>query len=580
MKHRAKQGLLLALCTLFVLYCGCKAKGTGCATATAQGCNGPVEVTVTADNGKILSVELGNHHETPEVAQAAREQLTQDIVERQSLAVDTVAGATESCRAVAEAAKTCLLSLGFDEDALYVTLNAPKQPEETPVSSYDVVVVGSGGAGLSAAITAAQSGARVVVLEKLAGVGGNTVRSTALYNCVDDALQHPLGIYDSEEIFFQETFEGGHEMAKPELVRILTSQADEGMRFLEEQGLQFDTVIDNCLGGAHDRGHYSLAHAGTDYIEVLQTACDRLGVTIVLETAAKELIVDDGRVCGVRAVCRGEKQEYRAARGVVLATGGFGYNVEMRMKYDHTLTGDLLCSNSPGSTGDGILMAQAVGANLIGMEYIELYPLGDVATGGLRNSIPNVINRGIFVNTLGERFIREDAGRDDLSRTILEQPDGFIYVITDDDCTVRQSERDYLEGLVLMGEVVRADSLDELADALGFERDVLKATVEAYNLAVEKQSDSIFGRQTLLNALDTPPFYANARKPTVHHTLGGVEIDTYARVLSEAGQPIPGLYAAGEVTGGIHGANRLGGNSFPDIIVFGRIAGLSAAQCR
>ena len=571
-----KRALAAALSVLLVLPAGCGSRD-GSAEAEVQGYNGPVRVSVTASGGTITGVTLLSHRETEEVARQAMEQVISDILQSQSLAVDTVSGATESCGALLAGVKECLLELGFQEERLYAAAEPLREEPEERVERYDVVVVGSGGAGLAAAITAAQAGARVAVLEKMSDVGGNTVRSTALYNCVDDALQNPLGIYDSEELFFQETYEGGHRQPKEELVRILTSQADEGLQFLKDLGLRFDTVIDNCLGGAHDRGHYSAEHSGTDYVQVMQRACGALGVDFFLETAAREFLTLDGAVTGVRAVREGWDVDFLAGRGVVLATGGFGCNVEMRMRYDQTLTGDMLCSNAPGATGDGLVMAQAVGANLIGMEYIELYPLGDIYDGGLRNSIPNAINNGIFVNSRGARFIREDAGRDDLSKAILAQPGSLTYTVLDDDFSLYKEDRDYLDGLVLMGLVVKADTLPELAEALGFDRELFLGAVSRYNEGVRRGNDADFGRRVLLNEIDRPPFYATARKPTVHYTLGGVEIDGQARVLNTQGGVIPNLFAAGEVTGGIHGANRLGGNAFPDIIVFGRIAGAGAA---
>ena len=214
-------------------------------------------------------------------------------------------------------------------------------------------MIGGGGAGLTAAVSAAQQGASVAVLEKTGSLGGNTIRATAMSNCVDDALQRPLNIADSEQLFFEETYNGGHQKAKPELVRILTSQADEGLAFLQELGLQIDTVIDNCLGGEHARGHYSKAHNGTDFIQVLGDACAREGVDLYLNTKAEALLQDDsGAIIGVTAAHERQTIQFEARRGVILATGGFGYNVEMRMHYDQSLTGDLLCSNAPGTLGE------------------------------------------------------------------------------------------------------------------------------------------------------------------------------------------------------------------------------------
>ena len=553
---------------------------SGCSKRSVEvkvdGHNGPISVKVSVDHSHIESIEYYNHQETLEVMQQAAETMIDAIIANQSLAVDVASGATVTCQAILKGCENALIQLGFHRNQLYQNNDNEYDEIRPSEKQYDVIIVGAGGAGLSAAVMAAREGASVAVLEKMSEPGGNTVRATATYNCVDDKLQHPLGIYDSEEDFYNETYNGGYQKAKPELVRILTSQADEGKLFLEELGLQFDTVIDNCLGGKIARGHYSLAHNGTDYVQVLWQACNDLGVDFYLNTKANELIMAQDSVIGVEAYRKGETIEFYANNGVVLASGGFGQNVEMRMYYNRNLTGELLCSNAPGATGDGIIMASKIGASLINMEYIELYPMGDSYDGGLRNSIPNVINKGILVNQQGQRFVREDGARDVLSQAILDQKGSYAYSIVDDDFEIFFDDRSYLQGLVLMGYVEKANSIDELAQLIDIDADILINTIDQYNQSVALQSDCL-GRETLINAIDKPPFYANMKKPTIHHTLGGIEINEMAQVLNQDKQPINGLFAAGEVTGGIHGANRLGGNSFPDMIVFGRIAGKNAA---
>lgn len=545
---------------------------SGCSKRSVEvkvdGHNGPISVKVSVDHSHIESIEYYNHQETLEVVQQAAETMIDAIIANQSLAVDVASGATVTCQAILKGCENALIQHGFHRNQLYQNNDNEYDEIRPSEKQYDVIIVGAGGAGLSAAVMAAREGASVAVLEKMSEPGGNTVRATAMYNCVDDKLQHPLGIYDSEEDFYDETYNGGYQKAKPELVRILTSQADEGKLFLEDLGLQFDTVIDNCLGGKIARGHYSLAHNGTDYVQVLWQACNDLGVDFYLNTKANELIMAQDSVIGVEAYRKGETIEFYANNGVVLASGGFGQNVEMRMYYNRNLTGELLCSNAPGATGDGIIMASKIGALLINMEYIELYPMGDSYDGGLRNSIPNVINKGILVNQQGQRFVREDGARDVLSQAILDQKGSYAYSIVDDDFEIFADDRSYLQGLVLMGYVEKANSIDELAQLIDVDADILINTIDQYNQSVALQSDCL-GRETLINAINKPPFYANMKKPTIHHTLGGIEINEMAQVLNQDKQPINGLFAAGEVTGGIHGANRLGGNSFPDMIVFG-----------
>lgn len=564
--------IIPALC--LILCCGCTSSSTHC---QIDGYLGPMEIEVLSEDQRITAIQILSHADTPEIADPALADFIAQILENQTLQIDAVNGATQSCEALRKGIERLLKRQGFTEEQLYAARPQTPPVQEEASEIYDVVVIGGGGAGLAAAVSAARQGASVAVLEKADSLGGNTIRATAMYNCVDDQLQHPLQIMDSEQLFFEETFNGGHQKAKPELVRILTSQADEGLAFLQELGLEIDKVIDNCLGGEHARGHYSKAHNGTDFIQVLSDACVREQVDFYLNTRAEALIQEDSAVIGVQAVQQRQPIQFQVRQGVILATGGFGYNVEMRMQYDQSLTGDLLCSNTPGTVGDGLIMAQAIGASLIDMEYIELYPMADIYDGGLHNSIPNAINHGILVNTEGDRFIREDAGRDELAQAIRSQDHGFVYSLADDDFSSLQEDRDFLEGLVLMGQVVKADTLEDLARQLELDFKVLEAAVNDYNRSVEQQHDPRFQRRTLINKIDHPPFYATAKTVTVHHTLGGVEINEHAQVLDQKKQPIPRLYAAGEVTGGIHGANRLGGNSFPDCIVFGRIAGTEAA---
>lgn len=573
--------MLIAKCVLvsFLLF------ATGCAKntteniyqTTVQGHNGPMDIAVTMKEEQILAVSVLQHTETKEVASRAIEKMQNEIVRTQSIQVDCVNGATITCEAILKGVSQCAEMAGISIQQ-GTKPNIESGLEETIVKEADVVVIGCGGAGLAAAVSAKQLGASVLILEKMPEIGGNTVRSIGMYNAVDEELQHPLGIYDSEEIYFRETFEGGYQVASESLVRILTSNADEGMRWLENLGLEFDTVIDHCLGGAYARGHYTKSHTGMDYIQVMQQYCEENQIEILLETEAKKLIKENNQISGVIAEYQNEEIIVKARKGVILATGGFGYNVEMRLKYDESLSADLPCSNAPGTTGDGIRMAEEVGANLIHMEHIEMYPLGDAYDGGLRYNIPNSINTGILINLNGERFIAEDSDRDTLSTAILNQDCGFVYSLVDGDTFITEEDQNYLAGLVSMGVVTKEDSLEKLATRLNLPVKALKSTILTYNQAVTTREDQKFARKTLLNKIDTPPYYAMAKKPTIHQTLGGVQINENAQVINTLGEVIKGLYAAGEVTGGIHGANRLGGNSLTDVIVFGRIAGENAAK--
>lgn len=453
----------------------------------------------------------------------------------------------------------------------------PPEPREAPaqeVVETDVVVIGAGGAGLAAAVSAAEGGAEVIVLEKMPAVGGNTLRATGGMNAAGTPFQEALGISDSPEIHYEDTMTGGRNRNNPDLVRVLTQQAPAAVSWLTELGADMSGV--GRLGGAtNPRAHRPASGeaVGPEIVKVLQAAANEAGVQILLETKAKRLLVnDDGRVYGVIA----EKEDGDIqinARAVVLATGGFGANQEMVTEFVPELEG-FATTNHPGATGDGITMAREVGAKLIDMDQIQTHPTvvperGIMITEAVRG------NGAILVNRAGERFVNELETRDVVSAAVLEQEGGSAFLLFDQQ--VRESLA-AIEKYVSMGLVTEADSLEGLADDLKIPADALTETVERYNSFVEAGKDEDFGREDLPVALTQAPFYAIEITPAVHHTMGGVAIDTEARVLNEDGKPIPGLYAAGEVTGGVHGANRLGGNALADIIVFGRIAGKSAVE--
>ena len=259
-----------------------------------------------------------------------------------------------------------------------------------------------------------------------------------------------------------------------------------------------------------------------------------------------------------------------------MATGGFAANVEMRVKYNtewDDLGETIATNNHPGATGDGIVMGEAVGADLVDMGWIQLMPLFPVSGGG----ISGYVNNAIYVNKEGQRYVNEDNRRDVLAQGALNQTDKIFFVINDqteiDSVQIPQANLDYM---VENGMLFKGDTIEELAENMGVPADNLKKTIEDYGKAVDAQQDE-FGRATWGARLDNPPYYAASYTPAVHHTMGGLRINTEAQVLNASGEVIPGFYAAGEVTGGIHGTNRVGGNAVPDALVFGKIAGANAA---
>ncbi|MGI6034896.1 MAG: flavocytochrome c [Limnochordia bacterium] len=453
------------------------------------------------------------------------------------------------------------------------------------VLEYDVVVVGGGGAGLVAAAAAAEKGQQVLVLEKMAFVGGNTLVSGGVCNAVYPPWQEPLGIEDSIEFHYQQTLAGGDYRGNPDLIRVLVEGAPAALDRSRERGLTFhpDGVF-QVLGALWPRTHRPMESAGTGWIRIYLEAAKKAGAHVLLNTRVIGLLRQEplaGRVYGVKAISSDGKQlEIHARKGVVLATGGFGANVEMRTLHNPLLGPGFPTTNQPGTMGDGITMAQDVGADVTGMDFIQLIPAGCPKTGAVTGTVGAGIASSIMINKKGERFVNEGERRDVLSNAVFQQPDGLYYTINDSRVVPEvTSWGERPTDLVAEGRVFKAGTLKELAELIGVPAKALAATVARYNESVRSGEDRDFGKPAhlLKAAIEEPPFYAVPRVPSVHHTMGGVVINRHAQVIDRRGQIIPGLYAAGEVTGGIHGTNRLGGNAIADIAVFGWIAGENAA---
>ena len=591
--------LLLAFLLVFLGIAGqvLKIEGQGAGSSQAapetaayvgegSGCYGAIQVEVILEGNKIKDIRILQHNESPGVGAEAAKLIAEEIIKYQSIAVDAVSGCTKSSNGVMAAVEQALGKAGVNIDDYW------KKPDKSTTrignieKTADVVVIGAGGAGLAAAVSAHQNGARVLVLEKMPMVGGNTIRSGAAYNAVDPKRQSAQGIEDSIEKHYIQTYEGGDRLGKPELIRTLIEKAYPALEWLESMGMKFKDEIFTVLGSLWPRSHKPEKPLGTGYIETYMNYIEQQGgeIEVMLNTRATELIVENGRVVGVEAENAEGTVTAKANNGVVIATGGFSANVITRNYYNNMwpdLT-NIKTTNHPGATGDGMWMAEKAGARLIGMEQIQLLPMGDPETGSLSGNIEQGVENRIFVNKYGNRFVDEGARRDVMTRALFQQPDCYMWVILDKHSyptpDTRNNFNETIEQLVENGTAFKSDTLEGLAKQIGVDPANLVRSVETFNMAVEKKIDDPFGRTLFMDKIDTPPFYAGARVPAVHHTMGGIEINTKAQVLDNSGNIIPGLYAAGEVTGGIHGSNRLGGNALPDTVVFGKIAGESAAK--
>lgn len=438
----------------------------------------------------------------------------------------------------------------------------------------DVVIIGGGGAGLSAAIEANDAGADVVVLEKMPFPGGNSLRATGGMNATETSVQAELGIEDSVQGFVDDTMKGGHELNNVELVTYLAENSASAIDWLAEIGAPLPEVTQ--LGGASQkRAHRPEGGAavGSYLVKSLVENVESREINVMVDTTAQELVMTDGAATGVKAVDKDGNEFTVTAKAVILATGGFGANEDLYTKYKPELKG-FVTTNHAGATGDGIVMAEAIGADTVDMDQIQIHPTVEQNTSMLITEA--VRGEGaILVNTEGNRFTDGMGTRDAVSQAILQQPDGFAYLVFD------QQLRDNLsavEKYVGAKVVIEAETIEELASSIGMDPAVLSETVTTWNASITAKSDAEFGRTGGMDRdITVGPFYAIAIAPGVHHTMGGLKINTSAQVLNTDGEVIPNLFAAGEVTGGIHGGNRLGGNAVTDIVVFGRTAGTNAA---
>ena len=556
----------------------------GTYTASAQGKHAPVEVTVTVKDGKIAEIQIGENNEMPGMVESIEKTMLPLIVENQTLNVDNVTGATITSVAVVMALTDALAQAGFDTDALAKADHAAPVYEAPATTDADVIVLGAGGAGLSAAITAADAGKSVIVLEKLPSIGGNTQISGGGMAAPCNWLQQAEGIEDSPELFEQDIMNGGDNIADPDLVHVLANGALDSAEWLrDEHNVEFTHL--NFFGGhSVKRSVVPEGETGAAITWPLKGDAEKAGIQIYTALQATEFVTgDNGSIVAVKAVNPdGEEFEF-TGKAFVLATGGFGGNLEMRMKYNPDLDENVKSTDTVATTGDGIVMAEGIGADLVGMEWIQTYPTCDPVTGALLYICDmRLMDRGILVNEEGERFVEELERRDVISEAIKEQTNNYAYLLWDKTGVDETGLFDNHPGEVKMcteyGTLFEGDTLEAVAEAAGVDADALVATVEHWNEMCEKGEDADFNYRSTMNTFGEAPFYLQRVVPAVHHTMGGVHITTDAQVVLESGETVPNLFAAGEITGGIHGTNRLGSDAIADVITFGRIAGASAAQ--
>ena len=556
------------------------------AEGTGVGKHGDITVAVTFDAGKIQDIKIVKNAENPILAKKVFTDLKDQVVALSSTDVDLISGATFSAKgfidAVNDAAKKAGVTLAkADKKAL------KKAARELPkTSNYDVVVIGAGGAGFSAAITAKNAGANVVLLEKMPAVGGNSLISGAEMNVAKNWVQPKLGINDdSPELHAQDTFKGGDGKGDMKVINVMTHQALDAAKWCRDYlGVRFED--DNLFffgGHSRKRALIPVGHTGTEFIAKFQAKADELGIPVITNMKAEELIKDkDGRVVGVKATMDGSEYTFNAKGGVVLATGGFGANPEMVKKYNPKIDERFKTTDAPGTTGEALYMAERAGAQLVNMGYIQTYPICDPISGAIELIADARFDGAIMLNQEGKRFVEELQRRDVLSEAILNQTGRYCWVLWNDKIgsisnTVKAHANEY-EAFTKQGIMTTCDDLKCIADFTKIPFDQLQKTVKRVSDMAGKGNDKDFNHRSGLVDMQQGKYYVIKAVPSTHHTMGGVRINEKAEALTAEGKVIPGLWAAGEVTGVTHGTNRLGGNAYTDIIVFGRIAGEAAAK--
>ncbi len=592
-------------------------------TATVKGFGGDITVKVTLEGAEIRSVEITGDGETEGIGKKVLAEWPLAFLEYNGI-VDTYSGATFAGitrEAVIAATRQALANAGVNPDDYMREM----EKEETTdlVIDTDIAIIGAGGAGMTAALTASDAGKSVLVLESQPAVGGNSVKSTGGMNAARTVYQdanefgeaagiektlkaaegyadneaitalaakvkeqweawqaNPQGYFDSVELFALDTLIGGKGLNDPELVNTLVNNSAAAIDYLDSIGIHLNNVA--AFGGASVKRIHrpvneegKVVSVGAYTIPLLEQACQgRDNLALLTDVTATRLLTDEsGAVCGVEAFGKAGNRITVNAKAVILATGGFGANLDMVVQYKPELAG-FMTTNAAGIQGQGILMATEIGAATVDMEQIQIHPTvqaetASLITEGLRG------DGAVLINANGERFIDEVGTRDVVSAAEIAQPGSFSWLVVDQKMADASS---VIQGYISRGLMLQGDSYEALAEKTGIPAEAFAATMEKWNGYVADKNDPDFGRTSFAAPLDTAPFYAVKVTAGIHHTMGGLKIDSGAHVLNAEGKAIPGLFAAGEVTGGVHGGNRLGGNAVADFVVFGRIAGQQAAD--
>ncbi|MGB6128665.1 MAG: flavocytochrome c [Psychrilyobacter sp.] len=552
------------------------------------GYGGEIEALIIVVQGKIKSIEFLSHNETPVISEPAFNHVPSNIIEKNTIMVPNVKGCSMSSRGIREAVMNALILSGENKEELLKEFKNSENLDKIvvsknklkfkPVENFDIVIIGGGGAGLSAAISASNLGAKVVLLEKMAAVGGNTLVSMGGINIPGSDAQQSKKIEDSPELYYNDALVGGDGENNKKLFKILSENALDTYKWLKEEiGVEFkkDELI-HFGGHTVPRAAVFKGKYAVELISKLRKKAENLGVDIRTGVEAKEIITKDEKVVGIKALTEGKTVEFFGSKGVIFATGGFSGNIEMRKKYNPELDERYKTTNQSGITGDGHLMCEKLGVDFVHMSYIQTFPIANPITGALSHVGGSRFDGAILVNKSGKRFVEELERRDVVSQAILAQEGGIGYLVWAQE--VEAIANRTTDNKAEVNSLIRSDlfiegDIEECSQKMDINLATLKVTLNIYNSNVENGKDQEFDRRGNLINIEKGPFYVQTVAPAVHHTMGGIKINSNNEVLDVKGNIIKGLYAAGEIVGGIHGTNRLGGNAITDILVFGKRTG-------
>ncbi len=597
---------VLLVCAIALSFLACGGSGDT-VTAKANGFGGEMTVEVAFDGESIKSVEVKKHSETQGISDPAFNQIPQSIVDNQSIALDYVAGASVTSKAILDAVEKAIVEAGFDVNNYMGSVastggvfDAPLTNDPVPSSwdeTYDVVVVGGGFAGLAAAQAAQANDAETVLIEKMSRIGGNSAINGGQYAAYTSSIaadfQEKFNLEpDTAEQHIEDTIVGGDNLPLRELVEVMVHGSPMYFDKLLENGLKVRETLARPGGHYGFRTYVTENSIGQDIVTVQEKMAKDAGVDIQTNTKLVQIFKDNGRVVGIQVATNDGLKTIKAEKGVILATGGFGANVEMRSSYDAKLDDSIPTTNAISATGEGLVMAMELGAGTRDLQYIQRYPFAD-PNNGVLDTVAVIPFTGpsygiVYVDENGERYVNEGERRDVCSDAAVATGGTTTFSILNRKLASWVPDSDIQKGLDT-GRIIQGATFEELAKninaqtyqgkTINIDAATLEDTINKHNSYIDTQVDPDFGKvmASSMVKVEEGPYYAIPQWPSVHHTMGGVNITPNAQVLDVDGNVIPGFFAAGEVTGGLHGTNRLGSNADADANAFGMVAGTYAA---